>query len=252
MSKLRLLIVDDEPLIRRGIRRGLANLEGFEVSGECQNGTEAIQAILATRPDLVLLDVQMPDCNGLEVVKQVGVERMPMVIFVTAYDEYAVKAFELNAVDYLLKPFDEERLKSAIARAQQRLGVRNQEKLTQQLQKLLDTSPTAWPERFVIRNRDRYEFIAVDSVDWVESENNYVRLHCGTKSHLMSETLSRLGKRLDPRRFVRVHRGRIVNVSRIVAAHSVMNGAYELELRNGVRLATGRQFRDAVQSLIRK
>ncbi len=205
MKTLRLLIVDDEALIRRGIRKALASLQTIEVCGECENGTDAIQAILETRPDLVLLDVQMPDCNGLEVVRQIGAERMPMVVFVTAYDEYAVRAFELNAVDYLLKPFDEERLKDAIGRAQQRLDARNNEKLTQQLQTLLDTNAMTWPERFVVRNRDRYEFVAVDSVDWVESANNYVELHCGAKSHLMSDTLSRLEKRLDPRKFVRVH-----------------------------------------------
>src|SRR5260370_8334286 len=172
--------------------------------------------MLETGPGLVLLDVHMPDCNGLEVVRQIGAERMPMVVFVTAYDEYGVRGFELNAVDYLLKPFDEERLKGAIGRAQQRIDARNNEKLTQQLQTLLDTNAMTCPERFVVRNRDRYEFVAVDSVDWVESANNYVELHCAAKSHLMSDTLSRLEKRLDPLKFVRVHQGRFEKVSRTV------------------------------------
>jgi two-component system LytT family response regulator len=252
MNKLQLLIVDDEPLIRRGIRSGLASVDGVEIAGECESGAEAIQAILSKRPDIVLLDVKMPDGDGLEVIRQVGAQRMPVVIFFTAYDEYAVKAFELNAVDYLLKPFDEVRLKGAIERARERLAAKNQQALAQQLQRLLDASPKSWPERFVIRNGDRYEFVAAGTLDWVESANNYVQLHCGTKTHLMSETLSGIEKRLDPRKFVRVHRGRIVNVSRIMAVHSLMNGVYELEMSNGVRLATGRQFRSAVQSLIRK
>src|SRR5260370_33105988 len=137
--------------------------------------------MLETGPGLVLLDVHMPDCNGLEVVREIGAERMPMVVFVTAYDEYAVRAFELNAVDYLLKPFDEERLKDAIGRAQQRLDARNNEKLTQQLQTLLDTNAMTWPERFVVRNRDRYEFVARDSADWGQSATNQLDTTCGAE-----------------------------------------------------------------------
>lgn len=252
MNQLRLLIVDDEPLIRRGVRRSLENLGGVEIVGECANGAEAIQTILSTELDLVLLDVQMPDCDGLEVIRQVGAERMPLVVFVTAHDEYAVRAFELNAVDYLLKPFDEARLSAAIARVRERHAAKNREAITRQLQSLLQNGPKTSPERFVIRNGQRYEFVPADSVDWVESANNYVQLHCGPKTHLMSETLSGLEKRLDPGKFVRVHRGKIVNLSRILAVHSLMNGVFELELRNGLRLTTGRQFRDAVQGLLRK
>ncbi len=252
MNKLRVLIADDEPLIRRGIRDGLQGLDGLEIAGECGNGLEAVQMILTAAPDLVLLDVQMPKCSGIEVVRQVGPERMPLVIFVTAYDEYALKAFELNAVDYLLKPFDEIRLHHAIERARQRLAVKNQATIASQLQKLLDASAQGWQERFVIRNGDRYEFVTVDAVDWAESANNYVQLHCGTKTHLMSETLNGLEKKLNPQKFARIHRGKIVNVSRIVAIHSLINGVYEMEIHNGVRLTTGRQFRNAVQNLIRK
>src|SRR5580765_6848363 len=190
MNKLRVLIADDEPLIRRGIRDGLQGLDGLEIAGECGNGLEAVQMILTAAPDLVLLDVQMPKCSGIEVVRQVGPERMPLVIFVTAYDEYALKAFELNAVDYLLKPFDEIRLRHAIERARQRLAVKNQATISSQLQKLLDASAPGWQERFVIRNGDRYEFVRGDAVDWAGSANNYVQLHCGRKPHLMSETLN--------------------------------------------------------------
>lgn len=252
MIKLRLLIVDDEPLIRSGLRSGLAEIEGIEVTGECEDGQSAIAAIEAKKPDLVLLDVQMGDCNGFDVVREIGPERMPMVIFVTAYDEYAVKAFELNAVDYLLKPFNEERLRQSIERARERWLAKNQESLSQRLQALLETPLESWPERFVVRNGERFEFVPVESLDWVESANNYVQLHCGAKTHLMLETLSGLEKKLDPRKFVRIHRGRIVNMSKIRAVHVMMNGVYELELHGGMRLATGRQFRGAVQSLFRK
>jgi two-component system LytT family response regulator len=250
MSNLRLLIVDDEPLIRLGVRNGLAGLAGIEVVGECESGEQAIQAILSQQIDLVLLDVQMPDCTGLDVVRQIGPQRMPMVIFVTAYDEYAVKAFEMNAVDYLLKPFDDERLRASIERARERHATRNQSALTQQLQALLDTR-REWSNRFVVRNTDRYEFVAVESIEWIESADNYVQLHCGTKMHLLGETLTGVQEKLDPRKFQRIHRCRIVNVSRITAIHPMVNGTYSVELRNGTRLTTGRQYRDAIQGLIR-
>jgi two-component system, LytTR family, response regulator len=250
MSNLRVLIVDDEPLIRLGVRNSLAGLTGIEVVGECESGEQAIQAILSQQIDLVLLDVQMPDCTGLDVVRQIGAQRMPMVIFVTAYDEYAVKAFEMNAVDYLLKPFDDERLRNGIERARERHATRNQSALTQQLQTLLDTR-REWSDRFVVRNTDRYEFVAVESIEWIESADNYVQLHCGTKMHLLGETLTGVQEKLDPRKFQRIHRCRIVNVSRITAIHPMVNGTYSVELRNGTRLTTGRQYKDAIQGLIR-
>jgi two-component system LytT family response regulator len=250
MHNLRLLVVDDEPLIRLGLRNALSRVPGVEFVGECESGAQAIHSILSEEIDLVLLDVQMPDCTGLEVVRQIGPQRMPMVVFVTAYDEYAVKAFEMNAVDYLLKPFDDERLRNSIERVRERYATRNQSALTQQLQTLLDAN-REWSDRFVVRNTDRYEFVAVESIEWIESADNYVQLHCGTKIHLLGETLSGVQEKLDPRKFQRVHRCRIVNVSRIAAIHPMLNGTYSVELRNGVRLTTGRQYRDAIQSLIR-
>jgi two-component system, LytTR family, response regulator len=250
MSNLRLLIVDDEPLIRLGVRNGLAGLAGIEIAGECESGAQAIRAILSQPIDLVLLDVQMPDCTGLDVVRQIGPQRMPMVIFVTAYDEYAVQAFEMNAVDYLLKPFDDERMRNSIERARERHATRNQSAITQQLQTLLDAR-REWSDRFVVRNTDRYEFVAVESIEWIESADNYVQLHCGTKMHLLGETLTGVQERLDPRKFQRIHRCRIVNVSRITAIHPMLNGTYSVELRNGTRLTSGRQYKDAIQGLIR-
>jgi two-component system, LytTR family, response regulator len=251
MSSLRVLIVDDEPLIRSGIRRGLAALEEIEILGECESGSQAVQTILEQRLDVVLLDVQLSDCTGLDVVNEVGAERMPAVVFVTAYDEYAVQAFELNAVDYLLKPFDDERLHRSIARVRERLAAANHNSVAEHLQSLLDARQRTWPDRIVVRNRERYEFVSVPSIDWAESANNYVQIHCGPKDYLLAETLTSLAARLDPSRFLRIHRCRLVNLSRVVAVHPLMSGTYEMELRSGVRLTTGRQYKDAVQALIR-
>lgn len=251
MRKLRVLIADDEPLIRSGIRRELSSIEEIQIVAECGSGFQAIESILKDCPDLVLLDVQMPDCSGLEVVRRIGVSAMPAVIFVTAYDEYAVKAFELNAVDYLLKPFDEDRLKASIARAQERISSRQQGDLKVQLQALLDADEHKWPERLVVRNGERFDFVPVDSIDWIESANNYVQLHCAARDHLLSETLTSLEKRLDPSKFLRIHRCRIVNLTRIIAVHPMLSGTYEMELRGGKRLGTGRQYKDVVQLLIK-
>jgi two-component system LytT family response regulator len=249
VEPLRALVVDDEPLIRLGIRRALEVTAGVEVCGECASGLEAIGAIEAKAPDLVVLDVQMPGCSGLEVVRQVGPARMPPVIFLTAYDEYAVQAFDVNAVDYLLKPFEPERLAEAIDRVRARVASTKTGTLADRLEALLASPAAERVDRLVVRNGERYEFVPVEAVDWIEAANNHVQLHCGARRHLLGETMTSLERRLD-RRFLRVHRSRIVNTSRIVAIHVLMGGAYEIELRDGTRLTSGRQFREAVQALI--
>ncbi len=175
---------------------------------------------------------------------------MPPVVFITAYDDYAVKAFELNAVDYLLKPFDEDRFRESMERVRSRIAARNQAGVAQQLEALLESKARKAPERIVVRNGDRYEFVLMDAIDWIESANNYVALHCGAKEYLLGETLNSVESRLDSARFVRIHRCRIVNTARISAVHPLLSGTYEMELRNGVRLTTGRQYKDAVQQLI--
>jgi two-component system LytT family response regulator len=251
MSNLRLLIVDDEPLIRAGIRNGLSAIEEIEIIGECDSGTRAVEAILTSDPDLVLLDVQMPDGTGLDVVRRVGPRRMPPVVFVTAYDEYAVQAFECNAVDYLLKPFDDDRLRSAIERARGRIAVQNDAAAAQQLQSLLEKQKRRWPERLVVRDGDRFRFVPMDSVDWIESANNYVLLHCGAQQLLMGETLTHLESKLNPAKFLRIHRCRIVNVARVTAVRPFLSGTYQLELAGGVRLSSGRQYSEAVRGLFR-
>jgi two-component system LytT family response regulator len=184
-------------------------------------------------------------------VGRVGPERMPLVIFVTAYDDYAVKAFELNAVDYLLKPFDGERLRASIERARRRLAADDPTTLVRGLQALVELKDRGRPERIVVRQSDRYDFVAVDSIDRIESASNYVQLYCANQTYLVSDTMNNMEGKLDPMRFLRIHRQHIVNVERVVAIHPIMNGSYELELRNGVRIASGRQYKASIQALMR-
>jgi two-component system LytT family response regulator len=250
VSKLRLLIVDDEPLVRESIRNGLASIVDVEVIGECESSSQAIDVISSQQPDLVLLDVRMQDGTGLDIIRRIGPDRMPPVIFITAYEEHAVKAFELNAIDYLLKPFDEGRLEGSIRRAKERIATRFERSLASRLESLLQTREQKWTERLAARNGERIDVIPLDSVDWIESANNFVQLHCGAKNYLVNETVSNLANRLDPGRFIRVHRRYILNLSRLVAIHRMIGGTYEMELRGGVRLATGRQYRQAIQFLI--
>lgn len=250
MNKLRLLLVDDESLIRRGVRHALSGMPDVEIVGECGSGKEAIQVISGSRPDMVLLDVQMPEYSGLDVVREVGPKNMPPVIFVTAYDDYAVSAFELNAVDYVLKPFEESRLRESIDRARMRIAQLDHDLLSQKLEMLVASQTRKWPDRIAVRNGERYEFVPVESIDWIESANNYVQLHCGSKHYLLGETMTSLESRLDPANFARVHRGTIVNIKRVVALHPLFSGTYALELQGGVRITTGRQYKERVQVLI--
>jgi two-component system LytT family response regulator len=280
MRALRVLIADDEPLIRLGIRRALDTMPGVAVSGECGTVADAVAAIAAEAPDLVVLDVQMPGGTGLDVVRALGPSRMPAVIFVTAFDAYAVQAFEVNAVDYVLKPFDPERLQQAVERARARLDVAdsagaqaNALALAERLQALLAAhdaaaQPSRAPagptgsgpasaeqeppvDRLVVRSAERFDLVPVDSIDWIEAADNYVRLHCGRARHVLGETLTSLERRLDRRRFLRIHRSRMVNRSRVVAVHVLLGGTYELELRDGTRVSSGRNYRDTVQKLLR-
>ena len=198
----------------------------------------------------------MPGGTGLDVVRTLGPSRMPPVIFVTAFDAYAVQAFEVNAVDYVLKPFDPERLQAAVERARARVdgdgdtGARRPAAGAARRARPARRRSAA-VDRLVVRSGERFDLVPVDSVDWIEAADNYVHLHCGSARHVLGETLTSLERRLDPRRFLRIHRSRMVNRSRVVAVHVLLGGAYELELRDGTRLTSGRNYRDAVQKLLR-
>ena len=249
MKKFRLLIVDDEPIIRSGIRDGLSAREDVVIAGECGSVTEAVGALRSENVDIVLLDVELPDGSGFDVIRQLGPKRMPTVVFATAYDKYAIQAFEVNAVDYLLKPFDQSRLLASIDRVRNRLTESTQ-MLAQRLEALIQERGTQWPQTIVVRKGERFDLVAVASVDWIEAANNYTVLHCGLSDHVLAETLTDLEERLDPARFLRVHRSAIVNAGRLLAVHTIIGGVYELELRGGIRIKTGRHYRDRIRKLL--
>lgn len=251
MKKIRTLIVDDEPLARRGIRAQLKDEADIEVIAECGNGRDAVAVIAAQKPDLVFLDVQMPELDGFGVIEAIGLERLPAVIFVTAYDQYALKAFEVHALDYLLKPFDPERFTTALERARAQIDRQNLSDLSERLQGLIEDlkADRKYAERLVVKSVGRIFFLGVEEIDWVEAADNYVRLHTGRASHLLRETMSSIEKRLDPERFVRVHRSTIINIRRIKELHTLFHGEYEILLLDGTRLTSGRGYRDRLQEL---
>jgi two-component system LytT family response regulator len=249
---IRVLIVDDEPIIRRGLRAHLSGRKTYEIVGESSNGRQAISDIRETKPDLVFLDVQMPEVDGFGVIRAIGPNEMPAVVFITAYDEYAVQAFDVNALDYLLKPFDEERFSRCLARVEQRLSeARKPDTLVEKLALLVaeQTKPRA-ADRLAIRNSDRITLLQTEDIDWIEAADNYVEIHVGKQVHLMRETLSNLEQRLQPFRFLRVHRSRLVNADRIKELHPLFHGEYELVLIDGTRLTSSRHYRDVLQQLL--
>ena len=247
MTALRVVLVDDEPLVRRGIRAFLAEERDVEVVGEARNGAEAVSAIEALSPDLVFLDVQMPGLDGFGVVAEVGLDRMPAVVFVTAFDEYALRAFDVHAVDYLLKPFDEPRFRTALARARQRVGARAGDRSSPDLAALLaELRPRAeYAERLLVKGNERVVVVSVDDVDYVEAADNYVRLQTRGGRHLMRETIKGLEARLDPRRFARIHRSTIVNLGRVRELQPLFNGEMAVVLKDGTTLTMSRGYRDA-------
>jgi two-component system LytT family response regulator len=248
--KIRTLIVDDEPLARERVRSLLNEQPGVEVIGEAQDGDQAVQAILRESPDLVFLDVQMPEKNGFDVIQAVGADRMPAVVFVTAYDQHALKAFEVHAVDYLLKPFDRERFEGAVDRARRQLENADTGVLKHQLQRLVaQLTPATAPrqERLIVKTGGRLFFLRADEIDWIEAAGNYVRLHVGKEAHLLRETMNAIEARLDPNQFLRIHRSRIVNMERVKELHPWFNGDYAVILRDGTKLMLSRGYRDRLQ-----
>lgn len=251
MEKIRTVIVDDEPLARRGIRAHLKEESDVEIIAECSDGREAVHVIEEQAPDLVFLDVQMPELDGFGVLEALNVEPLPSIIFVTAYDNYALRAFEVHALDYLLKPFDSERFSGAVERARAQIERRSLSDLSHRLQSLIDDLRTnqKYAERLVIKTAGRIFFLGVEEIDWIEAADNYVRLHVGSDKHLLRETMNSLESRLDPAQFLRIQRSTIINVRRIKELHPLFKGEYEIVLRDGTRLASGRGYRDRLQEL---
>jgi two-component system LytT family response regulator len=255
MKPIRTILVDDEPLGRERIRTLLKELADFELLAECTDGREAIEAVHEHEPDLIFLDVQMPELDGFEVIESLAPElreSMPSVIFVTAFDQYALRAFEVHALDYLLKPFDGERFAEAIDRARAQIA-RHREgdakstmmEMIQQLRK--DRGPL---KRFVVKSAGRVVFLRVEEIDWIEAAGNYLKIHVGADTHLLRETMGSLEKRLDPDHFVRIHRSTMVSVDRIRELQPAFHGDFVVILRDGTQLAMSRGYRDKLEHLI--
>jgi two-component system LytT family response regulator len=248
----RVLIADDEPLARERLRTLMAAEEGLEVVAECQDGLEAIECIGRHQPDLVFLDIQMPGATGFEVIEAIGPARMPLVVFVTAFDKYALRAFDVHALDYLLKPFDRERFQEALARARHQLERRSNDDLERRLLELVQDlkGPTHRLERFVIKSGGRVFFVRADEIDWIEAAGNYVKLHVGSETHLFRETMNMLEAQLDPDIFFRIHRSHIVNIERVKELQPWFNGEYVVFLKSGTRLTLSRGYREKLQERI--
>jgi two-component system LytT family response regulator len=245
------LIVDDEPLAREGLRMWLAADPDVSSIQEAKDGREAIAVIHRARPDLVFLDVQMPEMDGFSVVHEIGANRMPAVVFVTAHDQHAIQAFEINAIDYLLKPITEERFAQALTRAKTRLESRPSVDTNRQIIGLLETivSPRRHMKRLAVRAAGKTVFVDVDEIDWIEAAENYVQLHCGKTVHLLHVPMNTLEKSLDPETFLRIHRSTIVNAGRIKDLQPGVHGDYVLTLRSGVRLQSGRTYQEKLRAL---
>jgi two-component system, LytTR family, response regulator len=250
--RLKVLVVDDEPLAREGLRRMLESDARVEAIGEARNGREALAAIRDRKPDLVLLDIQMPRMDGFAVVEAIGADRMPSVIFVTAYDQYAIRAFEISAVDYLLKPVTEERFRIAFQRVAQRLCSVSADESARQMVAVLDAiaHPPRRLTRLAVRSGEKTLFLPVEAIDRIEACQNYVQLRAGQASHLLHVPMNTLEASLDPDTFLRIHRSHIVNVKQIKLVWSVAHGQYVLELHSGERLQSGRTYADRIRALL--
>jgi len=255
---IRTVIADDERLARQKLLILLAAEPQVKVVAECQDGRQTVAAIRNFRPDMLLLDIQMPDLDGFQVLSEVPPEEMPLVIFTSAYDQYAIRAFESNALDYLLKPFDQERLHHALERARAELLKARDREITHRILNLLSqVRSVALPaperdSRLVIKANGRVVFLDLDTIEWIEAAANYVRLNVGKEAYLFRETISRISERLDANHFVRIHRSTIVNVRKIKELIPVNSGEYVVVLRSGRELSCSRGYRAALQEIVEK
>ncbi len=250
---LRIVLADDEPLVRERLRALVSARPDCALVAECADGSEAVEVIEREQPDVALLDVQMPELDGFEVLDALPEDRRPAVIFVTAYDEYAVRAFEVNAVDYLLKPLEASRFNEAIDRVAGR-GTRDAGRSGDEgLRALLDEPrrKRGYATRLVVRDGPRVSFVPVADIDWIDASGTYARLHAGSRAPLLRETLKSLEARLDPERFVRVHRSAIVNVERIVAIEPYFHGEYVLTLRDGTKVTSSRTCSGRLREMLK-
>ncbi len=250
--KIRTIIVDDEQPARNKLKLFLASEKDFTLICECKNGTDAIAALGKYRADVVFLDIQMPEVDGFSVIASVPKERLPVVVFVTAYDTFAVKAFEIHALDYLLKPFDRERFQQSVVRIRKAMDRSSIERHHSQILSILDDIKThrTHPERILIKSAGRVYFVNIDDVDWVEAVGNYVKLHVGNEPHLIRKTMNALERQLHQRKFVRIHRSTLVNIDRIKELQPWFQGDYHAVLHNGKRLSVSKSCRKKLTEIL--
>jgi two-component system LytT family response regulator len=249
---IRVLIVDDEPLAREKIRMLLENQHDIEVIGECGDGLQAVSVIQESCPDLIFLDVQMPELDGFSVLKTLAPEQINTVVFVTAFDEYALKAFEVHALDYLLKPFDRERFLKTLQRARIEIEKAKSSELNQKVLQLLETQRESSDQldRLAIKSAGRIVFVKIEEIDWIEAAGNYVKLHVGEEMHLHRETMSGMESKLSPDQFLRIHRSTIVNIDRIKEIQPYFNGEHIVILDEKTKLTMSRRNRTKLQERI--
>ena len=257
-ERIRTLIVDDEPLARRNLRVLLEKDPQIEIIDECRNGREAVKAINTLSPDLIFLDIQMPEMDGFDVLEHVGPEHIQAIIFVTAFDQYALKAFDVHALDYLLKPFDDARFAHALQRAKTQIAAHEINRLSKRLLALLEERESerkvdrkGYLTRLMIKDAGRMTLLKVDDIDFIEADGNYAKLHAGRKAHLLREKMNDLEGRLDPARFVLIHRSIIVNLDRIKEMHPHFNGDYIVVLDNGKQLRMSRTRREHLEARLK-
>lgn len=251
-STIRTLIVDDEPPARERLRLMLADVPDISVVGEAGTGDVAINKILALTPDLVMLDVQIPPPDGFEVLRRVAATYLPAVVFVTAFDQYAIRAFDVHAIDYLLKPYDRARLLQALHRARSQLVLQQRPWRSGPLAGLLGGTEAGYPPRFAVRSGGRVSFVATEDIDWIEAADNYVRLHARDGTHTMRVTMQEIERDLDPDRFMRIHRSTIVNVARIKEIQQWFSGDHIVIMSGGAKLTSSRSYRQRLHGIMGK
>jgi two-component system LytT family response regulator len=244
---VRALIVDDEPLARRGVTLRLKRFRDVEVVGECGDGSSAVAKILELTPDVVFLDVQMPGMDGFEVLRALPRKDLPMVIFLTAYEQHALRAFEVHALDYLLKPVDDERFGTAIQRARQVIDTDCKVQMAERIVHLLEERPGRYVSRFPVRVGSRIQVVVTDDIEWIAAAGDYAELHSGGRCHLLRETMNALDQKLDPLQFLRIHRSRIVRVGCIRELRAIDNREYLLTLSDGSEHRSSRTYADRLE-----
>jgi len=253
-APIKALIADDEALARKFIRRMLRDDRDVEIVGECSDGKQAVAIIRKQNPDVVFLDVQMPEMDGFAVLESIGTDRLPEIIFATAYEQYAIRAFELHALDYLLKPFDQARFKDAIKHAKERFRSDRRNEGRLQISALLESirNKRQYLDRLMIKAAGRITFLSIDEINWIQADDKYVHLHAGKISPMVRQTLSAMETQLDPKKFRRIHRSAIVNVGRIKELQPLFSGEHSILLEDGTKLTLSRNYRDKLFQVLGK